>query len=251
MAAWLATTYATEGTFSVETTGGNTPMLVGNVVALLSPVIFIPILTYVPPFKSQKYDWISMAAISKGDDSDFAAATLDAEQARGQGAPLRPTVSQAEERKQLDRSAKIARVLCVTLALCFIILWPMTLFGTRYVFNRAFFTGKSCLAVPLKHQQHPKDYKKSLFTNNLLSCTGWIVVGIIWLFFSTAIVVFLPLFESRKTIAHTTKSIIADLTGKRTARGRPEVMQGEALNGEGATPPNEVAEKPAEKEGGK
>lgn len=144
MAAWLGTTWATEGEFSVETTGGNTPMLVGNVVALLSPIVFIPILTYMPPFKSQKYDWISMANISKGDDSDItaSAAALDAEQMRGDGVPLRPTASQADERKQLDRSAKIARILCVTLALCFIILWPMTLFGTRYVFNRPFFTGK-------------------------------------------------------------------------------------------------------------
>lgn len=97
----------------------------------------------------------------------------------------------------------------------------------------------------------PQSPEKSLSLTPLSLLAGWIVVGIIWLFFSTAIVVFLPLFESRKTIAHTTKSIFADLTGKRTARGRPEVMQGEVLNGEGATPPNEMAEKTAEKEGGK
>jgi len=213
MAAWLGTTYATAGEITIESTGANTPMLVGNVVALCSPLIFIPLLTYVPPFKPQKYDWVSMAAISKGDDSDIVAssAILDPENMSGNGAALQLTTSQAAERTQLDKSAKTARILCVILALCFIILWPMPLFGTGYVFNKSFFT-------------------------------GWVVVGIIWLFFSTAVVVFLPLWQSRRTISHTFKSVVADITGKGTKRGRPEVMQGEAVSGD--VTPAQVAEKP-------
>lgn len=217
MAAWLGTTYATAGEISIESTGANTPMLVGNVVALCSPLVFIPLLTYVPPFKPQKYDWVSMATISKGDDSDIVAssAMLDPEQMAANGASLQATVSQVEERSQLDRAAKLARILCVTLSLCFIILWPMPLFGTGYVFSKGFFT-------------------------------GWIVVGILWLFFSTGVVVFLPLWQSRRTISHTIKSVIADMTGKGGRRGKPEVMEGEAADGVG-TPP-QVAEKSDAKE---
>lgn len=217
MASWLGTTYATAGEFSIESTGANTPMLVGNVVALCSPLIFIPLLTYIPPFKPQKYDWVSMATISKGEDTDSVAssAILDPEQMAANGAALQPTVSQAEERIQLDRSAKTARILCATLALCFIILWPMPLFGTGYIFDKSFFT-------------------------------GWIVVGIIWLFFSTGIVVFLPLWQSRKTISHTVKSVFADMTGKGGRRGKPEVMQGETADGD-VTPP-QMAEKSDTKE---
>jgi len=216
MAAWLGTTSATAGEISIESTGANTPMLVGNVVALCSPLIFIPLLTYMPPFKPQNYDWISMATISKGDDSDIVAssAMLDPEHVSTNGAALQPTVSQAEEQSQLNRAAKTARILCVTLFLCFIILWPMPLFGTGYIFGKRFFT-------------------------------GWIVVGIIWLFFSTSIVVFLPLWQSRKTISHTIKSVIADVTGK-GRRGKPEVMEGETADG-GITPP-QVAEKSDAKE---
>ena len=216
MAAWLGTTSATAGEISIESTGANTPMLVGNVVALCSPLIFIPLLTYMPPFKPQNYDWISMATISKGDDSDIVAssAMLDPEHVSTNGAALQPTVSQAEEQSQLNRAAKTARILCVTLFLCFIILWPMPLFGTGYIFGKRFFT-------------------------------GWIVVGIIWLFFSTAIVVFLPLWQSRKTISHTIKSVIADVTGK-GRRGKPEVMEGETADG-GITPP-QVVEKSDAKE---
>lgn len=216
MAAWLGTTYATSGEITIESTGANTPMLVGNVVALCSPLIFIPLLTYLPPFKPQKYDWVSMANISKGDDSDIVAssAVLDPESSSGNGAALQQTASQAEERTQLDRSAKIARILCVTLALCFIILWPMPLFGTGYVFDKSFFT-------------------------------GWVVVGIIWLFFSTGVVVFLPLWQSRRTISHTIKSVIADMTGKGIKRGKPEVMHGETVSGDAT--PAQVPEKADEK----
>ena len=67
MASWLSTTYATAGEITIESTGANTPMLVGNVVALCSPLVFIPLLTYVPPFKPQKYDWVSMAVASQGE----------------------------------------------------------------------------------------------------------------------------------------------------------------------------------------
>lgn len=46
--AWLVTTSKlNDGVITVETSGANNPMLAGNVVALLSPVIFIPILTLI------------------------------------------------------------------------------------------------------------------------------------------------------------------------------------------------------------
>lgn len=45
--AWLVTTSKLYGgVISIETSGANNPMLAGNVVALLSPAIFIPLLTY-------------------------------------------------------------------------------------------------------------------------------------------------------------------------------------------------------------
>jgi urea-proton symporter len=44
---------------------------------------------------------------------------------------------------------------------------------------------------------------------------GWVAVGIMWLFFSTACVGIFPLWQGRKTMAHTVKSIFLDITGKR------------------------------------
>jgi Na+/proline symporter len=43
---WLVVAKKQGGTLSVDTLGANNPMLAGNVVALLSPCIFVPILTF-------------------------------------------------------------------------------------------------------------------------------------------------------------------------------------------------------------
>jgi len=46
-------------------------MLAGNVVALLSPMVFVPVLTY--GFGPQDYDYKSMGLIRLGDDKDIVA----------------------------------------------------------------------------------------------------------------------------------------------------------------------------------
>ena len=97
-------------------------MLVGNVVALLSPLIFIPAFTYT--FGSQNYDYESMKSISKADDRDLAnAAGIDIEDVPG---GRRESVMEYEaEQKQLAKSAIVARTMTVVLTLALLILWPM------------------------------------------------------------------------------------------------------------------------------
>ena len=110
-------------------------MLAGNLVALLSPLIFIPLLTYVPPFKPQHYDWESMAAIRKADDHDVAEdAHIDLEYVPGE--ERQPADKQSAERAKLDRSAMVARIMTVTLTLALLVLWPMPMYGTGYIFSK-------------------------------------------------------------------------------------------------------------------
>ncbi|KAG8630355.1 hypothetical protein KVT40_001974 [Elsinoe batatas] len=201
-----------EGPLTVEVTGANNPMLVGNVVALLSPLLFIPVLSFV--FPSGKYDWKSMAAIRKGDDSDLAAAaSMDLEQVPGEHS--QPSEEAMAEMEKLHKSAKIARIICVVLTLALLILWPMPLYGSGYVFSRPFFT-------------------------------GWIVVGLIWLFISTFCVGLYPLWEGRFTMMRTTRAIYRDVTGKgRTLKGeevvREEVKAGGKDDGDKSSTDGEKA----------
>ncbi|KAK0750913.1 sodium symporter family protein [Schizothecium vesticola] len=207
--AWLVRTKIVFGELSVDSTGSNDPMLIGNVVSLLAPVIFIPILTYLPPFKPQKYDWETMRNIRKVDDHDIAdAAHMDLE-----GIPGGQTHAQQEdelEQTKLAKAAKTARWLTIFLTLSLLVLWPMPMFGSGYIFSKKFFT-------------------------------GWVTVGIIWLFASSAICIILPVFESRSTIARTTRLAFKDLMGLRRG-GRPA-----ATEGVDATPESPSSEKLPEK----
>lgn len=143
LTAWLVTAKKQCGALDVLCTGSNNPMLAGNVVALLSPLVFIPILTLI--FGVDNYDWKSMALIRRGDDHDLAdAAHVDLELVPGMS-----NVSEAEMREEqhkLMRASKIAKTATVIMTLCLLILWPMPMYGTGYIFSKKFFTGKHALS---------------------------------------------------------------------------------------------------------
>ncbi|MCJ1395300.1 hypothetical protein MMC18_008184 [Xylographa bjoerkii] len=181
-------------------------MLAGNVVALLSPLIYIPVLTYA--FGPQNYDYKSMALIRLGDDSAIVAAEhVDPESNPDGHHPsanvttiigLTPEES-VKETAMLTRASFIAKSLTAIMTICLLVLWPMPMYGSGYVFSKPFFT-------------------------------GWVSVGILWLFCSAACVGIYPLWEGRHSMAHTFKGIWRDLTGKRavTLQGREGVVREES-----------------------
>ena len=147
-----------------------------------------------------------MALIRRADDHDLAdAANVDLELVPGE---TRNSIEeQQKEQHKLKRAAKIARSLTVVLTLSFLILWPMPMYGSGYVFSKKFFT-------------------------------GWVSVGILWLFCSAFCVGLYPLWEGRHTSLRTIKCIFLDVTGK----GKP-ITHGRATIAETA----EAEEKKDEK----
>lgn len=90
-----------------------------------------------------------MKQIRRGDDSEIirrssvADGTPDPESVPGAHVP-----SQAEEEAELvrlNKDAKIARGLTVFLSIALLVIWPMPMYGSGYVFSKKFFTGKSLL----------------------------------------------------------------------------------------------------------
>lgn len=175
-------------------------MIAGNVVALISPCIFIPILTYclgsgkltfaffviktkqVANLTSDNYDWKSMAAIRKADDKDLAdEAHMDLEMIPGER--IESEAEMAEEQARLKKASVIAKTMTVILTLALLIFWPIPMYASSYIFSKPFFT-------------------------------GWVVVGIMWMFFSLGCVGLFPIWEGRANIAHTIKAIFLDITGK-------------------------------------
>jgi urea-proton symporter len=199
----------------VTNINASNPMLAGNVVALLAPAIIIPIFTY--GLGPDNYNWESMKAIKKADDSDLAsAAHMDLESIPGE---RRASVDETEaEERMLIKAGKTARYLTLFLTVALLILWPMPMYGSGYVFSKPFFR-------------------------------GWVVVGILWLICSAMAVCVYPLYESRSTMVRTFKSIVADLSGKKKL-SRTIATEGESpLEKDGAsTPVEKVSEVPISKE---
>jgi len=72
----------------------------------------------------------------------------------------------------------------------------MPLYGTGYIFSKKFFT-------------------------------GWVTVGIIWIFCSFIGVGLFPIWESRDTLARTIKALFRDLV----SRGKTQTIQAQPVEG--------------------
>ncbi|KAL2210279.1 urea active transporter [Sarocladium strictum] len=189
--AWLVTASKTCGALDVTCTGSNDPMLAGNVTALLSPLIFIGLFTAI--FGVDKYDWVSMSEIRMADDHDVLNdAGLDEEAQRQ--IELTQQADKEEEQRKLQRAFKIACIVCVVLSVSFLVLWPMPMYGSGYIFSKKFFT-------------------------------GWVTVGIIWIFVSLMIVGIYPAWESRETATRVFKVMVL---GKKPS----QVMNTQIVEGE-------------------
>lgn len=186
-------------------------MLAGNVVALLSPLIFVPVLTFA--FGPQNYDYQSMLEIRRGDDRELAEdAKIDIELVPGEGNTTESDL--LAEQAMLKHASFIAKTMTAVMTLCFLVLWPMPMYGTGYVFSKKFFT-------------------------------AWISVGIFWLFCSSVCVGLYPLYEGRHSMKQTFGGILDDLRGKGLRqRRRQGVIVGEEEKYEsGSHSPGEMEKK--------
>lgn len=205
--AWLVTAKKTCGVLDVACTGENDPMLAGNVTALLAPGLLVLVFTLV--FGLERYDWKSMMEIRRTDDHDGGGVASGEGDSRFQ-----------VEQKTLRRALKMA--ICITMflyvltplprrvtsislpleratlttsrTLSLLILWPLPIYGTGYVFSKPFFT-------------------------------GWIVVSFIWIFVSVLLVGVFPAWEGRASVISTAKAV--------WGRGKDEGVVVEGVSGDG------------------
>jgi hypothetical protein len=144
------------------------------------------------------------------DDSDVtAAAHMDLEAVHGRHGVFSPEAEAAEQAK-LFRASKIAKYTTAVMTLVLLVLWPMPLYGTGYIFSQSFFS-------------------------------GWVIVGIIWLLCSTMAVGVYPLWEGRESLARNFGGMWRDVTGKGRRRGGPvTIVEGEKAADSGTHTPKEA-----------
>ena len=152
LCAWLVCTSVLYGNISIATTGENYPMLAGNVVALLLPM---PIVYFVSLIKPDNYDFSETKTAIKLVETEEGDATKAEED--------------AVEDAELVKSSNFAKLSSVVLTFALIIVWPLPLFFSNWVFDKTFFR-------------------------------GWVVFSIMWVWCSTMAVVVYPIFENGDTI---------------------------------------------------
>lgn len=190
--AWLATAYHYYGEITVTTTGTEYATLAGNLAAIMTGLIVTTIVSLIKP---DDFDWEITRAINAvpvsegvrqtGDETptDAAPCSLDHEKDTKSTPPspidtsttatpfeteaVLSTPQGSDDSPSSLRSAfKLACISSFVLTFILDFLLPMPMFFSHYVFSKGFFT-------------------------------AWVVISFIWVFVSSAISCFLPIWETR------------------------------------------------------
>ncbi|KAL3465685.1 putative sodium/proline symporter [Aspergillus heterothallicus] len=150
--AWFCTTYTHHGVISIATLSSNLPLVAGNVTALCSPLVFTPLITFLKP---ENFDWQILKDKIHQDMAELAE-------------------RERKEEEENDRSLYKARnrslFLGLFLTISLVILWPIPMYASNYVFSTRFFT-------------------------------GWVAFLFIWAFLAAGVILFLPIVEGYREIS--------------------------------------------------
>lgn len=191
LTAWLVTAKCYYGEITVHTTGQNYPTLAGNVAAIVTGLIVAVTVSLIKP---DDFDWEITRAINAVPEvtegvQRSGTETPNSEVVSNQdtdekktGAATTPRVTEpctadaeaalhisygAQDCPKSLRSAfKLACISSFVLAFLMDFLIPMPMFFSHYIFSKGFFT-------------------------------GWVVISFLWVFVSTGISCFLPIWEAR------------------------------------------------------
>lgn len=173
--AWLVCAKLYSGEINLATTGTDQAMLAGNLGALLGGGLISVVLSLIKP---DDYTFEATRSLKQVTDDTVSTPTsnnssedISIEEKKG-ATPGATTVElateafDAEDDAKLAKAARFARWSSGVLTVVLIILWPLPMFFSNYVFSRGFYT-------------------------------GWVILSIVWAICSTIAVTIYPVWESR------------------------------------------------------
>ncbi|MCO5613569.1 hypothetical protein L7F22_067846 [Adiantum nelumboides] len=219
--AWLVTASQLFGTLTVTTTGADDPLLAGNLVSLLVPVIVLSIWSYISP---ENYSFEGTRAINAPTDqpqTDMESSKSDSKEDVGEetkvksDSQIEPTnattintelekgTARKSESKQLatdidDEHVHVRRAgldpveLQKSVRMAIRVSIPMSFILLIFV---------PCMAIIPK-----------TFTPTGLG--AWVGIIIAWMFCSAGIVIIMPIWESWGSLTSICKGVFADITGR-------------------------------------
>ena len=135
---WLATAYHFGGEVSVASTGEVLPCMYGTVASCFSPIPYSILITLIRP---QRYDWNDFKkerlALEKL-ESDLTTAHHNEASNRSKASSIEEGGGQsaAFDAKELKRWGRIAAFWSIATFLGHWVLWPLPMYGSRYIFEK-------------------------------------------------------------------------------------------------------------------
>ncbi|KAG5746163.1 hypothetical protein H9Q70_011152 [Fusarium xylarioides] len=171
---WLGSAFAFSGEVTVASTGGTLPCMYGTVASLFSPLLYSVVITYVRP---DNYDWSQFKEQRLAVEPDESSSEAESSQGKGsEQVTSTETVSNENSDDNQRRWTKYALYWAVATFLGHWVLWPLPMYAAKFVFSKQLFT-------------------------------AWIVVSLIWLWWTLIMVGFYPIWNGRGQIAAVTRSI--------------------------------------------
>ncbi|MCJ1287409.1 hypothetical protein MMC26_006758 [Xylographa opegraphella] len=197
IACWLLSAKALEGSITIDTTSAILPLAIGNGTSLACGILYSIICSYA--FGPEDFDWERFKTVRVVDDSDVQG--VSKEQLEQQ---LKRELLSPEEERRLRRGKKQGIVLAAVLCAIFVVLWPLPMYGTRYIFSPGFFV-------------------------------GWVVVTFMIAWAASLVIVLMPIWQGRHTLMVIWKYIIGSgVKGRRGGEKRSVEMWSEGSKTEPA-----------------
>ncbi|RKK19956.1 putative urea active transporter 1 [Fusarium oxysporum f. sp. cepae] len=172
---WLGSAYAFSGEVTVASTGGTLPCMYGTVSSLFSPLLYSVVITYIRP---DNYDWSHFKEQRLAVESDDSSSGSESSQGKGteQVTTTETASNQTFDGNNQHRWTKYALWWAIATFLGHWVLWPLPMYAAKFIFSQELFT-------------------------------AWIVVSLIWLWWTLIMVGFYPIWNGRDQIAAVTRSI--------------------------------------------
>ncbi|ENH68182.1 Putative urea active transporter 1, partial [Fusarium oxysporum f. sp. cubense race 1] len=172
---WLGSAYAFSGEVTVASTGGTLPCMYGTVASLFSPFLYSVVITYIRP---DNYDWSHFKEQRLAVESDDSSSGSESSQGKGteQVTTTETASNQTFDGNNQHRWTKYALWWAIVTFLGHWVLWPLPMYAAKFIFSQELFT-------------------------------AWIVVSLIWLWWTLIMVGFYPIWNGRGQIAAVTRSI--------------------------------------------
>lgn len=179
IAVWLGTAYRFYGSVSVSATGELLPCVYGTVASAFSPILYSVVITLIKP---QNYDWANFRterlALEKlesdlttvhhdqaNDNTDAGRIPPPEETPVAQHSPEDGDSAGGQAAsKELKRWGRIAAFWSIATFLGHWVIWPLPMYGSKYVFGKKFYY-------------------------------AWVVVAIIWLWLTMLVATFYPILD--------------------------------------------------------